>query len=206
MDIASIRTEYGISSLSENNIPSDPFTLFQAWFQIALDAKIHEANAMVLSTSIANKPSSRVVLLKEIDNNSFVFFTNYNSKKGQSIEANPNVSLCFFWKELERQVRVEGIARKISEEKSKEYFYSRPEQSQIGAIVSPQSMKIESREILEFAFENYSKEKISKPQNWGGYAVEPTMIEFWQGGKYRLHDRICYEFENNIWNTYRLAP
>jgi pyridoxamine 5'-phosphate oxidase len=206
MDIASIRSEYGISSLSELNIPHDPFVLFQEWFQIALNANVHESNAMVLSTSIDNKPSSRVVLLKEIKDDSFVFFTNYNSRKGQSIDINPNVSLCFFWKELERQVRIEGLAQKISEERSSEYFYSRPEQSQIGAIISPQSTKIVSRVALENTFENFDVKNILKPINWGGYAVKPTMIEFWQGGKYRLHDRICYELENNIWNTYRLAP
>jgi pyridoxamine 5'-phosphate oxidase len=206
MDLASIRSEYGISSLTEDNTPFDPLLLFQEWFQFSLDSKVSEINAMVLSTSIDDKPSSRVVLLKEVIGDTFVFFTNYESKKGKSIEKNANVCLCFFWKELERQVRIEGIAKKISVERSNEYFYSRPEQSQIGAIVSNQSHKIKSREFLESMFENFPKDQISKPENWGGYAVEPSMIEFWQGGKYRLHDRICYEKLDNNWTKYRLAP
>ncbi len=211
-NIASIRKEYLSASLSENEVDKNPFIQFDQWWQQAVDSKIDEVNAMTLSTvSTVGKPSARIVLLKGYDKNGFVFFTNYKSKKGIDIETNPNVSLIFFWKELERQVRIEGVAEKISANESDEYFNSRPISSRIGAWASPQSTKIDSREFLENNVvkveTQFAHNEIYRPAFWGGYIVKPSMIEFWQGRPSRLHDRISYNLvEGSEWELSRLAP
>jgi len=210
--IADIRRDYQLQSLLENDIQKNPIDQFSTWWNQAIESQIDEVNAMTLATVDANhKPSARIVLLKDFDKNGFVFFTNYNSKKGLDMLSNKNVALVFFWKELERQVRVEGTIEKVSEDISDAYFNSRPESSRIGAWASPQSTVIPSREILETNFQNYQtefeKKEINRPQHWGGYIVKPELIEFWQGRSSRLHDRIVYRKDGNEgWNINRLAP
>jgi len=212
MDIASIRKEYKLKSLSEKEVTSDPFDQFGIWFKEAIEAETLEVNAMILSTSTINaKPSGRVVLLKDFDQNGFVFFTNYGSQKGAELLENPHASLTFFWPQLERQVRIEGIVEKVSESESKEYFNSRPFESKVGAWVSAQSSIINSREELENKFATLAEEfkqkgEVSKPDFWGGYRLKPSFVEFWQGRPSRLHDRICYESKGNVWEIFRLAP
>lgn len=210
-DIASIRRDYQMSSLDEASTAAHPMDQFTLWWQEATASNIDEVNAFVLSTIDANRaPSSRVLLLKGYSSEGFVFFTNYNSDKGKEIAAHPVVAMNFFWKELERQVRITGNIKKISTEASAEYFHSRPLGSQIGAWSSPQSQVIANREFLEKNFaaqtEKYKDGIVPLPPHWGGYIVEPTQIEFWQGRSSRLHDRIRYSFENNQWNKVRLAP
>ena len=210
--IADIRKDYQLQSLLESDIEKNPIDQFSTWWNQAIESQIDEVNAMTLATVDANhKPSARIVLLKDFDKNGFVFFTNYNSKKGLDILSNKNVALVFFWKELERQVRIEGTVEKVSEDISDAYFNSRPESSRIGAWASPQSTVIPSREILETNFQNYQtefeKKEINRPQHWGGYIVKPELIEFWQGRSSRLHDRIVYRKDGNEgWNINRLAP
>lgn len=209
-NIANLRQEYLLAELNEKNVESDPFKQFEKWFNEALKAELPEPNAMSVATCIDNKPSVRIVLLKEFDEKGFVFYTNYNSNKGKSINQNPNVALTFFWSELQRQVRIEGLAEKVSKEQSEKYFHSRPKGSQIGALASPQSQIINGRLELENKFtelENkYSDSEVPKPDNWGGYLVKPETIEFWQGRRSRLHDRIFFVKENNQWKFVRLAP
>ncbi len=206
-----IRKDYALRELSERGIPSLPTELFAVWMKEVVDAACNEPTAMHLSTVDAQgKPSGRIVLLKGLQENGFVFYTNYDSRKGQSMAASPNVALTFFWPELERQVRIEGRAEKVSREASEAYFHSRPRQSQIGAHASPQSRKLSSREALDLLFQEiearYSGE-IPLPEQWGGYRVEPASIEFWQGRRSRLHDRILYEIQaDGSWTTSRLAP
>jgi len=210
--IADIRRDYQLQSLLENDIQKNPIDQFSIWWNQAIESQIDEVNAMTIATVDANhKPSARIVLLKDFDENGFVFFTNYNSKKGLDMLSNKNVALVFFWKELERQVRIEGTVEKVSEGVSDAYFNSRPEMSRIGAWASPQSTIIPSREILETNFQNYQtefeKKEIKRPQHWGGYIVKPELIEFWQGRSSRLHDRIVYEKDGgNEWIINRLAP
>lgn len=209
--LANIRNDYHLNALSEKDVSGNPIEQVQNWLDEALKNKVYEPTAMNLATvSPQGKPSARIVLLKEINKNGFVFFTNYDSKKGNDIAANPYVALTLFWKELERQVRIEGITEKITAEESDQYFLSRPIGSQIGAIASPQSKIITDRDQLENTVkeltEKYRKETIKRPENWGGYCVKPNLIELWQGRSSRLHDRIVYEFENNIWTIKRLAP
>jgi len=212
MDIASIRKDYKLKSLSEKEVTSQPFDQFGIWFKEAIDAEVPEVNAMVLSTStLEGKPSARVVLMKDFDNCGFVFFTNYQSHKGQELADNPLASLTFFWPQLERQVRIEGTIEKVSQEESVEYFNSRPFESRVGAWVSAQSSKINTREELEEKFEvlfdKFQKQgEVPKPDFWGGYRLKPDFLEFWQGRPSRLHDRICYEAKGNTWEIYRLAP
>jgi pyridoxamine 5'-phosphate oxidase len=211
-DIAGIRKDYSQKILSETSIDPDPIRQFEQWWQEAIDAAIDEVNAMTLATASADGiPSARIVLLKGFSKDGFVFFTNYESYKGKQLEENPRASLLFFWKELERQVRITGIVQKVSEGESSSYFYSRPMLSQIGAITSPQSTVIESREWLEKRYDELqsklTEDTIQRPAHWGGYIVKPVQIEFWQGRPSRLHDRIEYSVLNDgDWKIERLAP
>jgi pyridoxamine 5'-phosphate oxidase len=202
------RKQYEKSSLSELELPENPTDLFRIWFEEAIKVHKHEAHAMVLSTVDGNKPSARVVLLKEVNEEGFVFFTNYESRKAKEIDANPYGCLTFFWPELEKQVRIEGFIEKLSELKSAEYFDSRPLQSRISAIVSPQSRVIPSREFLENRVDAFIAEngEIFKPTYWGGFCLRPHSMEFWQGRANRLHDRIRYFHETAEWMIERLAP
>ena len=210
--IASIRKVYQLQSLLEKDVDANPVRQFENWWQQAIESSIDEVNAFTLSTcSPSGSPSSRIVLLKGIHEDGFVFFTNYDSHKGKEIEQNPKVSLLFFWKEMERQVRVEGIATKVSEEESDEYFNSRPRESRIGAWSSPQSTVISNREVLQENVLKYEKVfeniEVSRPVNWGGYVVQPRLMEFWQGRPGRLHDRLRYfKDQQNNWQIERLAP
>ena len=212
MSIASIRRDYQLKSLSESDVASDPIKQFSIWWDEAISAKIDEVNAMALSTVKADgTPTSRIVLLKGYNESGFVFYTNYESSKGKQILGNHTVSLLFFWKELERQVRIQGICEKVSDQESDDYFYSRPVGSQLGAWASPQSQPIKGREILESraaALElQYQQQKIPRPPHWGGFRVVPTELEFWQGRSSRLHDRILFSKEAaETWKIERLAP
>jgi len=211
MKLHSIRTEYKYAELTKSSIDKNPLKQFEHWLNDALNAKVTEPTAMTVAT-VGNDgfPDSRIVLLKDFDENGMTFFTNYNSNKGMSIEKNPAVGLHFFWPELERQIRISGFAIKTSDEVSDHYFYSRPVLSQIAAVISNQSSKIPSREFLLERFESFknnsSGEIIKRPKNWGGFLVTPVKFEFWQGRESRLHDRILYEKENNNWLISRLAP
>lgn len=209
-DISSIRTEYSRQLLTEASVDADPLRQFDKWWQEALSAEILEPNAMTLATASADGlPSARIVLLKGFDSNGFVFYTNYNSYKGQQLAENPKACLVFFWKELERQVRITGIVTKTSDQDSDAYFYSRPVGSQLGASISPQSTIIESRGWLEKKYEALEKSgsKITRPSHWGGYLVKPVLLEFWQGRPSRLHDRLEYSLqEDGKWKIERLAP
>ncbi|HYJ62466.1 MAG TPA: pyridoxamine 5'-phosphate oxidase [Parafilimonas sp.] len=210
-NIADIRRDYSLHSLNESDVASNPIQQFTKWWNDALASEILEVNAMTLATSTkSGKPSARIVLLKGFDEKGFVFFTNYESNKGKTLAENPNAALIFFWKEIERQIRIEGITEKISAEESDEYFFSRPEGSRIGAWASPQSKIIESRSVLEENVQQFSEEfknSIPRPPHWGGYRVMPELIEFWQGRSNRLHDRIQYtKTVSGSWKVDRLAP
>lgn len=206
MDLSHFRKDYTAFQLSEDAIHQNPFSQFKLWFQDCLDSSIPEPNAFILSTCIDNKPSSRVLLLKRFDEQVFVFYSNYNSRKGREMLSNPHVSMLFFWYELQRQVRIEGIVRKGNEQEAIEYFNSRPEESKLGAIVSAQSERISNRKVLEDNLAAIDKSNIKKPQHWGGYELEPHYFEFWQGRTSRLHDRISYTKNNDQWEIHRLAP
>jgi pyridoxamine 5'-phosphate oxidase len=210
--ISGIRKEYKLENLSEKEISEDPFQQFQKWWDEAIKSEIEEANAMTLATSSGDGvPSARIVLLKGFDEKGFVFFTNYESYKGVQLLENPRACLVFFWKELERQVRITGLVEKTSMQSSNEYFNSRPEGSRIGAIASPQSRVIADRRWLEQSEENLRKQlqgkEIMRPSHWGGYCVKPVTFEFWQGRPNRLHDRIQYTLQEDAsWKIERLAP
>jgi len=183
--------------------------VFKLWIKEAIDSGVNEPTAMTLSTaSNSGYPSSRVVLLKGYNKTGLVFFTNYESKKGKQLISNPNCAVNFFWPELERQIRIEGVARITSEEVSEEYFNSRPEESKISAIISPQSKVVPDREYLENLRDrfNYSKNVLCRPKNWGGFEIIPESIEFWQGRPGRLHDRILFSRNRDGWKKERLAP
>lgn len=204
-----LRKNYQKGELLERQINPNPFRQFEIWFEEALKSNIYEPNAMILATSIYNKPSARVVLLKGYDENGFKFYTNYKSRKGQELSANPNAALLFYWMELERQVRIEGTVEKLSTEESLDYFNSRPLESRFGALASNQSEIIPNREYLERKFLEL-KEKYGDnppmPDDWGGFLLIPNLFEFWQGRPSRLHDRIVYEINQNNWKIYRLSP
>ncbi|HEY6062696.1 MAG TPA: pyridoxamine 5'-phosphate oxidase [Chitinophagaceae bacterium] len=210
--IADLRKNYSQKKLLESKANPDPLKQFAKWWKQAAKSKLEEANAMTLATaSLDGVPSARVVLLKDFGERGFTFFTNYSSFKGQQLAENPKACLVFFWKELERQIRITGLVEKINDEASNEYFHSRPADSQLGAIVSPQSQVIESREWLDEKFKQIKKEtgnnNIQRPPNWGGYIVKPVIIEFWQGRPGRLHDRLQYTLlESGEWKMERLAP
>ena len=212
MNISSIRREYQLKSLSEQDVTSDPIKQFSIWWDEAVSAEIDEVNAMTLSTVKSDGiPASRIVLLKGYDERGFVFYTNYESNKGKQISENASVSLLFFWKEVERQVRIQGICERVSAEESDAYFYSRPLGSQLGAWASPQSQVIETRAILESKAAElelqYRDVKIPRPPHWGGLRVMPIELEFWQGRNNRLHDRIVYtKTPTENWEIKRLAP
>lgn len=208
-NLADIRKEYLKGQISVESMPDNPLEALQTWVNQAISAGVEEPTAMNICTvSENNVPSSRLVLLKEIQSEGLVFFTNYSSKKGQEIAKNPNVAVNFFWPALERQVRVQCIANKISAEESDTYFYSRPKTSQIGAIVSNQSAVIESQLDLESEIQKIleSGMEIKRPENWGGYLLKPNYFEFWHGRASRVHDRVCYNLENGNWVKNRLSP
>lgn len=209
--IADIRADYKMKSLSETDVAATPAEQFTRWWNEAMASEIYEVNAMTLATASADGvPSARIVLLKGYGERGFVFFSNYESFKGQQLQENPRACLVFFWKELERQVRITGMIEKVSAAESDMYFNSRPEGSRIGAWASPQSQVIPDREWLEqkeaaLKTELAGKE-ISRPAHWGGYRVKPVTVEFWQGRSSRLHDRIQYSLEEGSWQIVRLAP
>ena len=209
-EIADIRKDYRLQSLSEQNVASNAIEQFGLWWNEAVNSEIDEVNAMTLATSSKDgTPHARIVLLKSYDENGFTFFTNYQSHKGHEIEENPKAALVFFWKELERQVRIEGLIEKVNQSESDDYFLSRPLGSRIGSWASPQSTVIPSRHVLEENVERYQKEfgeDVPRPAHWGGYIVKPALIEFWQGRSSRLHDRILYTLLNGEWKIQRLAP
>jgi pyridoxamine 5'-phosphate oxidase len=210
--IADIRKDYKLRSLLEKDVDANAIRQFDKWWQEAIHSEIDEVNAMTLATASADGiPAARIVLLKGYDERGFVFFTNYDSFKGLQLTENPRACLVFFWKELERQVRITGRVEKVSAEESDIYFNSRPEGSRIGAWASPQSQVIESREWLEerekTLVKDFTGKPLSRPAHWGGYRVKPINIEFWQGRPSRLHDRIQYALQgDNSWKIERLAP
>jgi pyridoxamine 5'-phosphate oxidase len=211
-NIADIRKEYKLQTLAENDVLKDPIAQFDKWWQEAVHADIDEVNAMTLATASADgMPDARIVLLKGFDTKGFSFFTNYNSSKGHQLLENPRATLVFFWKELERQVRISGLVSLVSEKISEEYFNSRPEGSRLGAWASPQSEVIENREWLEDnekkLREEWNGTSVTRPPHWGGYLVKPVRMEFWQGRPSRLHDRILFSLQTNgQWKIQRLAP
>lgn len=210
--IADLRRDYSAQSLLETDVAPDPVGQFSTWFQQALDSQIDEANAMTLATAGADGfPSARIVLLKGLSPEGFVFFTNYQSFKGMQLEENPKACLVFFWKELERQVRITGLVTKVPAAESDAYYHSRPEGSRIGAWASPQSRVIQSRLWLDEQYLKIAGElkdrPVERPPHWGGYRVQPVIVEFWQGRPSRLHDRIQYSLgEGGTWKIERLAP
>lgn len=213
LHIEDIRTDYRLASLTEDSIDKDPIRQFEQWFEQAINAQVIEVNAMTLATVDADgSPSARIVLLKDIEDGTFVFYTNYNSQKAKEIATHPMVSLVFFWPDLQRQVRIKGTVEKVDKASSEAYFHSRPVGSQLGAWASPQSDVIPSRVFLEENLkevsEKYKNQVVPKPPHWGGYKVTPSTIEFWQGRTNRLHDRILYSKNTSSagWAINRLAP
>jgi pyridoxamine 5'-phosphate oxidase len=209
--LADLRKDYACGSLDETSVDADPIRQFEAWFKQALDARLPEPNTMTLATvDSRGYPAARIVLIKAVDERGFVFFTNYESRKGQDLAANPHASLLFYWIELERQVRIEGTVVKTSAEESDAYFNSRPLGSRIGAWASDQSRPLESRALLEAREKSFSErfgENPPRPPHWGGYRLVPETIEFWQGRPSRLHDRIIYTRRSTgAWGISRLSP
>lgn len=207
-----LRKDYSIMRLDEKDVEDDPFGQFEKWLIDAANAEVNEPNAMVLSTVDKSlQPHSRIVLLRDVSKNGFTFYTNYESDKGMDIAHNPKVSLNFFWVELERQVRIEGLAHKIPQLESTDYYKRRPRESQISAWASPQSKVVKSRAELDDKWKEMEEKwknstEIERPPFWGGYIVKPTMLEFWQGRPSRFHDRIKYRLEKNQWIIERIAP
>lgn len=211
LDLADLRREYAREVLTKRSVQSDPLLQFSAWFDEAMGAQLLEPAAMTLATSDGEgNVTSRIVLLKGITEEGFVFYTNYNSKKGQQLAINPKASLLFFWPELERQVRIEGSVQRVSNETSDAYFASRPFDSRISAVASEQSSVLRSRDELE-AYTNELRERyadghVPRPIWWGGYLLTPNTVEFWQGRPSRLHDRIRYQRDGDLWHVDRLSP
>ncbi|MDB9313435.1 pyridoxamine 5'-phosphate oxidase [Spirulina sp. CS-785/01] len=212
ISVADLRQNYTKAGLHEQQAQSNPFHQFKTWFDQALKAQLPEPNAMTLATATPDgKPSARMVLLKDFDEQGFTFYTNYNSVKGQQLIANPWASLVFWWVELERQVRIEGRVEKLSPQESDTYFHSRPLGSQLGAWASEQSRAIPSQDFLEKQLaqyqQKYANQTIPRPPHWGGFRVIPVMMEFWQGRPNRLHDRLCYRLDQQgMWQRERLSP
>jgi len=211
MDLSDIRKDYLHGAIHDEDFPVEPVNWFREWLREAIESGEPEATAMVLSTVSAEwRPSARVVLLKSLDEHGFVFFTNYLSRKGVQLSSNHAAALTFFWPLTERQVRIEGLVCKTDTEESDAYFYSRPIESRINAVISPQSSPIVSRAKLEEEREKLlfmeGNESVTRPAHWGGYRLKPDRMEFWQGRPGRLHDRIQYLLEGNVWNVGRLAP
>lgn len=210
--LAQLRTEYRQASLDIADVAADPVVQFEVWFQQAIEAVGKDANAMHLATASASgRPSGRMVLLKEYDHRGLSFYTNYQSRKAQHLEVNPHAALTFFWKELERQVRIEGLTEIVSVEESDAYYHTRPEGARVGAWASPQSRLIASRAELERLYREHESKfmgaDIPRPAHWGGYRLRPVLFEFWQGRESRLHDRILYELaDDGTWTLGRLAP
>lgn len=212
LPLSDIRKDYRLAGLSEEDLLPDPFSQFEKWFDEVLHSEIDESNAMTLATADSSgKPSARIVLLKGFDTTGFYFYTNYKGRKASELAQNPYAALVFFWKELERQVRVQGKVMKTEGDKSDAYFHSRPIGSQIGAWASPQSQVIPSRRFLEERVEKFhtrfKDEPLKRPEHWGGYVLQPSVVEFWQGRSSRLHDRMQYRLtEQGSWKIERLAP
>ena len=207
-----MREDYRFAELTEKSVKADPIAQFVVWFEAAQEANVPERNAMTLATATPDgKPSARIVLLKGYSEAGFIFYTNYLSRKGKEISKNRAGALTFFWPSMERQIRIEGVLEKITKEESEQYFHSRPHDSQVGAVASPQSQEIPDRESLEKKWAElagqYEGKVVPKPSFWGGYILKPLLIEFWQGRPSRLHDRILYKkADNKNWKKVRLAP
>lgn len=211
--LAALRREYGDAGLDTPDLAPDPIAMFRGWLEETIESGLHEPNAMVVTTvSAENRPSARLVLLKGVDERGFVFYTNYDSRKGQDIEANPAVSLLFPWHDLQRQVRVDGTATRVSQEESEAYFVVRPRGSQLGAWASPQSEEVASRAELDERYEKVEARfgddaEVTLPPQWGGFRVRPELVEFWQGRRGRMHDRMVYRRgDGAAWSVVRLAP
>ncbi len=209
--IAELRREYSQQALAKSEVCENPIDQFTEWFEQAFAADLLDVNAMTLSTATKQgRPSSRIVLLKGVDEAGFQFYTNYGSRKGKELSENPHAALCFYWAPLERQVRIEGEVEKVSRSTSENYFQQRPRESKLGAWASKQSNKVGSREELEKRFkeikQRFEDQEIPLPNFWGGFLLRPQRIEFWQGRKSRMHDRICYEKLDDEWIIFRLAP
>ena len=206
-----IRNDYVLLHLDEKDADADPLVQFGKWIDEAVNRQVDEPTAMTLSTVASNgRPSARIVLLKQADENGFCFFTNYESRKGKELAENTAAALLFFWPQLQRQIRIEGHVEKMSDGESDRYFQSRPRGSQLGAVASPQSTPIPDRRSLEEKLAEletrYAGKAIDKPAHWGGYRLRPDYFEFWQGGSNRLHDRLAYERQDGAWHVSRLAP
>lgn len=209
--LENLRVSYQDAAFDINDCHADPVVQFDLWLEHAIKSKCDEPNAFVLSTVSNNQPHARVVLLKGLHENDFIFYTNYQSAKGSEIESNTKVAMTFLWLPLHRQIRVEGTISKVSDDISDEYFHKRPRGSQLGAIASPQSTPMKNRGELEKLFKEIEAkyqgvEKLPRPSQWGGYRIVPSYLEFWQGRNNRMHDRICYTKKGSSWELHRLAP